>query len=405
MTTAAKSLRKALFTHQNLKLATVILAGCLTAMTGSMIAPVLSEIVEDLNLDPRWAGLLVSLPFFTFALFSPILGILADRVGRLRVLTSCLVTFALMGMVGAVLPNLPLLLLSRAVLGAASGGIAAASMGILSSMYIGEARSRALGYGISSLTLANILFPLLGAWVGAVRWQSAFGLYGIGLPVAVLAILTLGAQSPFSKTAKQTTNQPESRPISPNQKLGTLLKQSPIPQILFVLWGTSALMFTMVVYLPLYLRTTLGTGIVFNGIALAGLGIGAAIASLLATRLIKRCGVGRLVGTGLLTMALLLSLIPSLPQVPLVLLVGTGFGFTIGAVLPSLYGSLSLLAPAELQASVLAIAAGVGFLGNFAAPVLLGSIWKNLGLPAVFYIAAVGAGAIAFFSRGVAFGK
>ena len=405
MTTAAKSLRHTLLAHQNLKLATVILAGCLTAMTGSMISPVLSEIVEDLNLDPRWAGLLVSLPFFTFALFSPVLGILADRVGRLRVLTACLVVFALMGMVGAVLPNLPLLLLSRAVLGAASGGMAAASMGILSSLYTGEARSRALGYGISSLTLANILFPLLGAWVGALHWQYAFGLYGIGLPVALLAMLTLSDRAPFSKPAKETTNHSESRPISPNQKLGTLLKQSPVPQLLFVLWGTSALMFAMVVYLPLYLRTTLGTGIVFNGIALAGLGIGAAIASLLATRLIKRWGVRRLVGAGLLFMALLLSLIPSLHQVPLVLLVGFGFGFSVGAVLPSLYGCLSLLAPSELQASVLAIAAGIGFLGNFSSPLLLGLVWKGLGLPAVFYTAAVGAGAIALFSRRVAFGK
>jgi len=34
-------------------------------------------------------------------------------------------------------------------------------------MYEGQARSKALGYATSTLTITGIIFPLLGGWVGA----------------------------------------------------------------------------------------------------------------------------------------------------------------------------------------------------------------------------------------------
>ena len=79
------------------------------------------------------------------------------------------------------------LLLSRALLGIASGGIAVASIGIISNMYEGDERFRVLGYASSVFSIASIFFPLLGGLVGAVNWQHAFYLYALSLPVALFA--------------------------------------------------------------------------------------------------------------------------------------------------------------------------------------------------------------------------
>ena len=117
------------------KLLVLLVIGSLSVMAGGVIAPILPEVVHQLHLDPGTAGSLVSLHFLTVALSVPILGILADRAGSLAVLVPSLVFYALFGMAGAVMPSFVLLLLTRALLGVASGGIAAASLGLMGKLY------------------------------------------------------------------------------------------------------------------------------------------------------------------------------------------------------------------------------------------------------------------------------
>jgi MFS transporter, ACDE family, multidrug resistance protein len=166
--------------------AILLAAGCLTTMTGGIVSPVFPEMVEQLDFDPEWAGLLVSIHNFSTALFTPLMGMLADRVGKLRVMIPCLLLYAAFGVVGAFIPNLAVLLLIRVLLGIASSGIAAACIGLLGNMYEGDARSRVLGYATSAMTTTSILVPLLGGWVGKTHWEYAFYLYALSLPLALL---------------------------------------------------------------------------------------------------------------------------------------------------------------------------------------------------------------------------
>lgn len=112
-------------------------------------------------------------------------------------------------------------------------------------LYRGEARSRAIAYTSSALTLANIVYPLLGGWVGAIHWQWAFCLYGVGLPLAILATFMCHFQ--------------------------TL-------RLLLALGFASGTVYASIVYIPLYLRTTLEAGPALSGIVLASEAIGAALA-------------------------------------------------------------------------------------------------------------------------------
>ncbi|HEY9640047.1 MAG TPA: MFS transporter, partial [Coleofasciculaceae cyanobacterium] len=169
----------------------LLAAGCLTTMTGGVVSPVLPEMVQQLHLDPKWAGTLVSVHALTSALMTPIMGIVADRIGKLKVMIPCLILYALFGTAAAFTTSFPLLLLTRGLLGAASGGVAAATIGLLGSMYDGERRSRILGYATSIMTTSAIFFPLVGGWVGGHHWQYAFYLYGLGIPLAAIALLNL----------------------------------------------------------------------------------------------------------------------------------------------------------------------------------------------------------------------
>jgi predicted MFS family arabinose efflux permease len=365
---------------RDFRLLVLLVAGSLTTMAGGVVAPILPEMVQQLHLDPAFAGNLVSMHCLTIALFSPPLGILADKVGRLRVLVPSLILYALFGMAGALLHTLGPLLVVRGLLGAASGGIAAASLGLLGSMYEGETRSQALGYATSTLTITGIAFPLLGGWVGSTHWQFAFFLYGLGLPLALLTALVL-------KDKQQTKAKPKAK--DSGSKLREVLGHRYTLRLLLTLSLASVAMYAVVIYAPLYLKTTIGAGAALNGIVLASRAIGAAIISAFGAKwLAKTLGAAQATAVGFGLMALTLMTIPLLHQISWIVLAAVFFGAGFGIVLPTLYSTLASLAPSELRSSVLAAGTGAGFLGQFLSPIVLGPVLGFGGLEGVFYAAA-----------------
>jgi MFS transporter, ACDE family, multidrug resistance protein len=365
---------------RDFKLIVLLLAGSLTGMAGGVVAPILPEMVQQLNFDPGLAANLVSLHCLTIALFSLPLGILADRVGRLQVLVPSLICFACVGIAGAFMDTIEPLLITRGLLGAASGGIAAASLGLLASRYEGEARSQALGYATTTLTLTGIAFPLLGGLVGSLQWQYAFYLYGLGLPLALLAAFTLQEASRKQETAK----------VTDKSKLTTVLQQPYTLRILLCLGLASVSMYAVVIYAPLYLKQTIGASAATNGIVLASRAIGAAAISAFGAKwLEKNLGFAKATALGCGLMAITLTAIPLIHQLGLILVTAILFGVGFGIVLPTLYGTLANLAPTDLRSSVLAMGTGIGFLGQFLSPILLSPVLNYGGLESVFYAAAI----------------
>ena len=346
-------------------------------MTGSIIFPVLPEMVQQLNLDPRWAGTLASIHALTSALFTPIMGLLADRLGKLKVMIPCLILYAVFGLSTAFLTSMPLLLASRGLLGAASGGVAAATIGILGNMYEGKTRSRILGFATSAMTTAAIFFPLIGGWIGSIQWQFAFYLYGLSIPLAVIASITLKEQQ--SQAGVIQTSQ--------NQQLGKLIRNRDILTLYLFIWVAGMIMYTVVVYTPLYLKQAIGANPEINGIVLAVRLVGAAIMSAFgASRLAQRVDRGKAIAFGYSLMALTIVTIPFLTNLYLIIPTAMLFGAGFGIITPNLYDSLASLAPLEVRTTVLAIGTGFNSLGQFISPVILGSIWKHAGLPPVFYV-------------------
>lgn len=360
------------------KLLILLTSGSLTTMAGGVIAPVLPDIVQQLQLDPGLAGNLVSLHCLTLALFSPPLGILADRIGRVKVLVVSLVCYALFGIAGAFMSSFAPLLVTRGLIGAASGGIAAASLGLLGSSYEGESRSLALGYATSTLTITGILFPLLGGWVGASNWQFAFYLYALGLPLAGLASMVLREEK---KTVQATEK---------NYKLSQVLTQPQTLWLLLTLLLVSVAMYAVVIYAPLYLKATIGAGAVLNGVVLASRAIGAAVVSAFGSKgLAQKLGLPKAIALGCTLMAVTLISIPLLRQLSPIMFAAILFGVGFGLVLPNVYSALANLATPNLRSSVLAAGTGAGFLGQFLSPIILRPMLNYGGLEGVFYGAAV----------------
>ena len=360
------------------KLLILLASGSLTTMAGGVIAPVLPDIVQQLQLDPGLAANLVSVHCLTLALFSPLLGIMADRIGRVKVLVASLFCYALFGVAGAFMSSFIPLLVTRGLIGAASGGIAAASLGLLGSNYEGESRSLALGYATSTLTITGILFPLLGGFLGANNWQYAFYLYALGLPLAILARVVL-REDKKPVLAKET-----------DYKLSQILRQPQTLWLLLTLLLVSVAMYAVVIYAPLYLKATIGAGAVLNGVVLASRAIGAAVISAFGSKgVAQKLGLPRAIALGCTLMAITLILIPLLHTIGPIIFTAILFGVGFGLVLPNVYSALANLATPNLRASVLAAGTGAGFLGQFLSPIILRPMFNYGGLETVFYGAAI----------------
>lgn len=360
----------------------VILAtGALITMTGGIAAPVLPQVITTLDFNPTIATHLVSIHALTIALFSPILGFVADKSSPVRVLIPALILYGIFGVIPVFGSNFWLLLVSRALLGATAGGIAAGSLGLLGKLYDQETRAEVIAYATAVLTVTGIIFPLLGGGMGSIHWRYAFALYAIAFP---LAIITRYAFAKLKSTQQHETKQGLSA------ELKKALFNRDVIQLLVFVALTAAIMYSVVIYAPLYLQETLGLGTIPNGILLATRALGAALISAFGSkRLAKRWSYGSAIALGFGLMGLSLFAIPLLKQFPLLLLSAMLFGVGFGLVLPNLYSDLSNIAPQSVRSSILAIAIGTSFLGQFLSPVFLSPVLEVGGFTGVFNTAAV----------------
>ena len=363
------------------QLSVLIAAGCLTTMTGTIIAPIFPEMLQQMRLEPAWAATLaVSMHEIAIALFTPLMGLLADRIGKLNILLPGLFLYAVFGVAGSLMHSLPMLLLDRALLGVASASIAAASIGLLGTLYHGDERTRILGYATSAMTTASIVTLLLGGWVGTIRWQFSFYLYALSLPVALLAfVLIKGGKSGSNPliTADQ------------GKQLKSVVTTPDIVRLYLTIALAATIMYTVIVYAPIYLNEVLGANPGLRGTVLGIRAIGVVFTSaFLASRLAKAMGTYRAIALGFIIMAITLATIPLLVQLHWIMVMAVGFGVGFGVVIPNTYDGLSKLAPPAVQATVLALGTGMNALGKFLCPVFLGPVKEFMGLAQVFYVAA-----------------
>lgn len=359
----------------------ILAIGSLITMTGGVVAPILPQVITSLSFDRALATHLVSIHALTLALFSPILGLVADQISPKRVLVPSLLLYGIFGTAGAFLSNFWLLLASRALLGATAGGIAAGSLGLLGKLYDQETRAQAIAYATAVLTVAGIIFPLLGGAVGSIHWRYAFLIYTIAFPLLLISV----AVFPNGQSSSAVEDQ-----VSVSGTLQKVLFTPAVIQLLLFVALTAAIMYSVVIYAPLYLEETLGLGTIENGILLAIRALGAALISAFASKqVVKRLSVHGAIAFGFGLMGLSLFGIPFLAKFALLLMSAMMFGVGFGLVLPNLYSSLSNLAPKTVRSSILAIAIGISFLGQFISPFLFSPILQVGGLTAVFNTAAI----------------
>jgi MFS family permease len=169
------------------------------SVLGSTILNVpIGAIARDLHVSISDAALLITTQAVTFATFLPLADWIGNRFGRRNVYCTVLAGYSIAGVVGAVAPNLGVLIAVRIVQGLCAAGIVPLVMTLLSELYEPHERPLALSAWAMANSAGQAFGPPLGGLLTTYfGWRSIFGPPAlIGALACVAALRYLPADTP-----------------------------------------------------------------------------------------------------------------------------------------------------------------------------------------------------------------
>jgi MFS family permease len=182
--------------YRALRLVVLLAGGILGAMVQLAIAPALPGMAAYFTAGGQ-DGTFVAQNVTTIAapamaLGAPLVGWLAGRLGKRRVLLASAIAYALAGGAGLFASDLWILLTSRLVLGVAAAGYLAVSVALIGDYYPIATRDRLIGwYAVIGAGGTLVVLKAAGLMTQIIGWHAPFGLYLLGFPLFLLGLFTL----------------------------------------------------------------------------------------------------------------------------------------------------------------------------------------------------------------------
>lgn len=366
----------------------LLLASMLTVMATTTIAPALPAIQTAFSTTPNadfLVRLVLTLPAVFVVLFSPIMGVIIDRYGRTSLLLSSTVLYGLAGGAGYVIDSLYVLLVSRAILGIAIGGIMVTTTTLITDYFSGDRRETVLGWQGATINLGGIIFLSLGGILTDLGWRTPFLVYLLAL--VLLPILVAFLHEPAIDSADTTANT-----LMNVTELRRFLAEIPVVMLgmiyLITLIG-SMLFYLIPIQLPFYLQTVTAVSGTLTGFILASYNVTAMIFSSQFQRLKAQFGIVLLIALvfGLMGAGYV---IISLSSAALGIVIGlliAGFGW--GLLIPTTNTWVSQTVTQASRGRALGWVSSMIFLGQFLSPILSQPIIERVSLAITYEIAGV----------------
>ncbi|MDT3249590.1 multidrug effflux MFS transporter [Serratia sp. root2] len=182
-----------------------LLAGlsAISILSTNIILPAFPDIGEQLGVSARELGLTLSSFFITFALAQLVVGPLADRYGRKKLVLGGLSIFIVGTVVGGLAGSLETLIVGRIIQALGVCAAAVLARAIARDLFEGETLARALSLTMIAAAAAPGFSPLVGSVLTtALGWRAIFILVGIAaFAVAVFYVNVLGETHPAERRA------------------------------------------------------------------------------------------------------------------------------------------------------------------------------------------------------------
>lgn len=346
-------------TSGNGKLVFLILSSMLTLMGGAAVAPALPNISAYFSSYPETSvAMIITLPSLAIVLTGWLVGMVCDRVKKVRLLMVSLAIFALLGSSGAYLSSLEMILVGRALLGIAIAGIMTTTTALISEYYTGFERIRAIGYQSAAMGLGAIVLEVSGGYLASFGWREPFLIYLIALLFIPGVFLTMEEPKREETGVRKTGGQGmDERP--------TRLQIGALAAIYIAIFSLMLLFYTLPTKLPYLLQESGITSTVISGALLGIPGFISVFSSLICSRLYSRLSRQTLLSSGFFIDALGFFIIGMVSDLAPVICGLVAIGIGQGLVITTLVNWLSSVAPARRYGTLFGVYSMSLYLGQF----------------------------------------
>ncbi|HEX7022962.1 MAG TPA: MFS transporter, partial [Trueperaceae bacterium] len=162
----------------------------------SAVTPAFPDMRAALGVSAGSAGWLITAYSLPGIALTPLVGILADRRGRKGTLFGSLVLYGLAGGGCALAPGFGLLLALRFLQGIGGAALFSLSVTIISDLYQGPWRARALALDAGAVGLGAAVFPAIGGSLALLGWRLPFATAFLAVPLALALLWRLDVPEP-----------------------------------------------------------------------------------------------------------------------------------------------------------------------------------------------------------------
>lgn len=372
------SFRHKLFNDINfVTIASITLIGVLGV---SSITPAFPKVEKVLGISAQEVGLLITVFTLPGVFLTPILGVLADRIGRKKVLVPSLFLFGIAGTLCGFVSDFTLLLLFRFFQGVGAASLGSLNLTLIGDIYKGKERASVMGYSASILNVGTASYPAIGGALAALEWHYPFLLPIFAIPVGLLVITSLNNPEPESEQKLKDYLVSTLQSIKSVQVIGIFLTSI---VTFIILYGS------YLTYFPFLLDRSFNASTFTIGFLMSASSLTTAITSSQLGKLVSRFSEKKLITTAFFLYAFSLILVPFMNNIWLLILPVIIFGAAQGMNIPSIQTLLASLAPLEYRAAFMSLNGMALRLGQTLGPVIIGIFYIAWDIETAFFAGAV----------------
>lgn len=228
-------------------------AGGSNYLTRTTLTTMRSSIVQDIPMSDAQFGLLTSAFLWSYAIFGPFGGFLADRFSRRHVVIWSMVAWSSVTLITTQVRSFEIFLALRALLGVSQAFYIPAAVALIIDYHLGPTRALAGGIHLTGMIFGSMIGGIGGWLAERYSWSSAYA--AIGLPNLALAVLLyLFLREPPRERAKSVAPESPATAIRLSEALRSLARPGPFYYLIACQAVQGAVSWIIIGWVPTLMR-------------------------------------------------------------------------------------------------------------------------------------------------------
>ena len=310
-----------------------------------VVAPALPAVRDALNISTENIGWVMAAYSAPGIIFIPLVGLIADRIGKKQVLLPSLFLFAFSGAACIFATNQETLFLLRFLQGIGASALSTINVSMAADFFKGRERIKIMGYIGATQNIGSGLLPMVGGALAAIMWFYPFATSLLALPVGIYMIFKMDKLQPNGNVIKSDT-------LGFLKHAWSKLNNRIVIELVFMTGGFIFIGFgAFVTYLPLFLNDTFNSPAIVIGIILGSRAIMGVLVATQLSGLALYFSYRTLICFAFLILALGLAIIPFVRNQWMLVFTAMCYGGSFGILRPSLQYLLLDYAPEDLRST------------------------------------------------------